>query len=89
MQGDKLMIGTRWIVAICGLSLIAVLFVPMWRIDLNAPQYPEGLSLAIHAKESDRHRRSRPSATSHHEGYVRITVPALSRPRSPSFSDAG
>ncbi len=49
MQNDKLLISTRAIVAICGFSLIAVMFVPMWRIDLNAPQYPEGLSLAIHA----------------------------------------
>ncbi|MBX2906132.1 MAG: nitrous oxide reductase accessory protein NosL [Taibaiella sp.] len=40
---------TRVIVAICGICLIGVLFVPMWRIELNAPQYPEGLSLAIHA----------------------------------------
>lgn len=35
--------------AVCGLSLIAVIFVPIWRIELNAPQYPEGLSLNIHA----------------------------------------
>lgn len=33
---------------ICSISLIAVLFVPMWRIDLVAPQYPEGLFLQIH-----------------------------------------
>ena len=31
----------------CGLALIVVLFVPMWRIDLVAPQYPEGLMLLI------------------------------------------
>ncbi len=33
---------------ICGLALIPVLFVPMWRIDLVAPQYPEGLMLLIY-----------------------------------------
>ena len=32
---------------ICGLALVAVLFVPLWRIDLDAPQYPEGLRLLI------------------------------------------
>jgi copper chaperone NosL len=32
---------------ICSLALIVVLFVPMWRIDLVAPQYPEGLFLQI------------------------------------------
>lgn len=30
-------------------GLVAVLFTPIWRIDLDAPQYPEGLSLSIHA----------------------------------------
>lgn len=29
------------------LLLIAVLFVPLWTIELNAPQYPEGLELVI------------------------------------------
>ena len=32
----------------CGLALVAVLFVPLWRIELNAPQYPEGLMLLIY-----------------------------------------
>lgn len=35
--------------AICAVAMILVLFVPMWRIDLVAPQYPEGLYLLIHA----------------------------------------
>ena len=34
---------------ISGLMLFAILFVPMWRIDLDAPQYPEGLRLLIYA----------------------------------------
>lgn len=33
---------------ICGLALVAVLYVPLWRIDLVAPQYPEGLMLLIY-----------------------------------------
>ena len=33
---------------LCGGGLIAVLFLPMWRIDLVAPQYPEGLMLLIY-----------------------------------------
>lgn len=39
---------TRILVALCGLALIVVLFVPLWRIDLFAPQYPEGLYLLIY-----------------------------------------
>jgi copper chaperone NosL len=37
----------RVIVAIASLSLIAVFFVPIWRITLFAPQYPEGLVMKI------------------------------------------
>lgn len=36
---------------VCGIILIVVIFVPMWRIDLTAPQYPEGLVLKIHANK--------------------------------------
>lgn len=39
---------SRIALGICGLLLIAVLFFPLWRIDLVAPQYPEGLRLLIY-----------------------------------------
>ena len=32
---------------VASLSLIATYFLPLWRIDLWAPQYPEGLSMQI------------------------------------------
>lgn len=35
----------------CGLALIAVLFLPLWKIDLVAPQYPEGLRLLIYTHQ--------------------------------------
>jgi copper chaperone NosL len=44
---DKLKPWIRLLLIFSGLALIAVLFVPMWRIDLVAPQYPEGLMLLI------------------------------------------
>lgn len=37
----------RIIVAVASLSLIVVYFVPIWRITLFAPQYPEGLQMSI------------------------------------------
>ncbi len=40
---------SRIILFVCAVSLIAVLFTPVWRIELDAPQYPEGLVLYIHA----------------------------------------
>jgi len=48
MKNDKLKPWIRILLIICGLALVAVLFVPMWRIDLVAPQYPEGLMLLIY-----------------------------------------
>lgn len=39
---------TRVITFICGLMLIVVLFVPLWRIELSAPQYPEGLVMKMY-----------------------------------------
>ena len=38
---------SRIISVVCAIGLIAVLFVPLWRIELSAPQYPEGLVLVI------------------------------------------
>jgi copper chaperone NosL len=37
----------RVIMMFCSAGLAVVLFVPLWRIELDAPQYPEGLSLLI------------------------------------------
>ena len=38
----------RIITILCGLALIVVLFVPLWQIELAAPQYPEGLVLKMY-----------------------------------------
>lgn len=40
---------TRILVGIAGAVLFIALFVPIWQIQLTAPQYPEGLELYIHA----------------------------------------
>jgi copper chaperone NosL len=45
---SKLSLSTRVITFICGLALIVVLFVPLWRIELSAPQYPEGLVMKMY-----------------------------------------
>jgi copper chaperone NosL len=48
MKKNGLTTFSRIIIFISGLALIAVLFVPLWRIELNAPQYPEGLVLKMY-----------------------------------------
>lgn len=48
MKNKNLSIFPRIITFICGLALIVVLFVPLWQIELAAPQYPEGLVLKMY-----------------------------------------
>lgn len=48
MKNTDLTRTNRIIVLICGLALLIVLFVPLWRIELSAPQYPEGLVLKMY-----------------------------------------
>lgn len=48
MKSTRMKPISRVFIAIAGLALFIVLFVPLWRIDLVAPQYPEGLMLLIY-----------------------------------------
>lgn len=43
----KLSLLSRIIIALASLSIITCYFYPVWRIDLFAPQYPEGLIMKI------------------------------------------
>ncbi|HZK78054.1 MAG TPA: nitrous oxide reductase family maturation protein NosD [Gemmatimonadaceae bacterium] len=38
---------TRWLIALSAAMLAVVFLVPVWRISLMAPQYPEGLGMLI------------------------------------------
>ncbi|MFZ4059278.1 MAG: hypothetical protein ACOYKE_14140, partial [Ferruginibacter sp.] len=42
---------SKILLIVSGTALIAVLFLPIWRIELDAPQYPEGLKLQIYAND--------------------------------------
>ncbi len=46
---NKLSGTSRLLLLIAAIGLVVVLFTPIWRIELDAPQYPEGLGLQIHA----------------------------------------
>jgi copper chaperone NosL len=39
---------SRFLLFVAGILLVISIFVPMWRIELDAPQYPEGLCLQIY-----------------------------------------
>ncbi|MFN4314286.1 MAG: nitrous oxide reductase accessory protein NosL [Chitinophagaceae bacterium] len=47
MTGKKLSLTSRVLVAFASGALICAFFLPVWRIDLFAPQYPEGLTMNI------------------------------------------
>ena len=47
----KLNSPARLLLLFAGIFLIISLFVPIWRIELDAPQYPEGLMLQIFANK--------------------------------------
>lgn len=46
---SKLSVLSRVLLVVAAIGLIFVLYLPIWRIELDAPQYPEGLALKIHA----------------------------------------
>ena len=42
---------SKLLLYITSLALIVSIFVPIWRIELDAPQYPEGLMMQIYASK--------------------------------------
>ena len=51
METTKLALVSKIFLFIIAGLFIGSLFVPMWQIDLDAPQYPEGLVLKLHANK--------------------------------------
>lgn len=51
MTGKKISVVSRFLLWTAAVLLVMSLFVPIWQIDLDAPQYPEGLSLQIWANK--------------------------------------
>src|SRR4051794_24261433 len=47
MKNKQMTLAGKWMSLLCSLALFAVLFFPLWQIQLAAPQYPEGLVLLI------------------------------------------
>ena len=48
MKNNNLSSLQRTLIFLSGILLVVVLFVPLWQIELNAPQYPEGLVLKMY-----------------------------------------
>lgn len=48
IQTNKLSGLNRYLILLVAILMAAVYIVPIWHISLEAPQYPEGLSMSIH-----------------------------------------
>ena len=51
METSKISLVSKIFLFIISCLFLGSLFVPMWQIDLDAPQYPEGLVLKLHANK--------------------------------------
>ena len=51
MKSASLSSASRIILFLSAFTLLAVNFLPIWRIELDAPQYPEGLAIQIYAND--------------------------------------
>jgi copper chaperone NosL len=49
MKANKVKLATRVILIVGAILLTISIFVPIWRIELDAPQYPEGLAMLIYS----------------------------------------
>ena len=48
MSSTKITLFSRVLIGLAAVALVVSIFVPLWRIELDAPQYPEGLCLKIY-----------------------------------------
>ena len=51
MKSSKISMVSKMMLFIVSILFLGSLFVPMWQIELEAPQYPEGLVLQLHANK--------------------------------------
>jgi copper chaperone NosL len=51
MKSSKIALSSKILLLITGALLLGALMFPIWKIELDAPQYPEGLELKLHANK--------------------------------------
>ncbi len=51
MKTNSLHQWSKILLMLLGVGLVVAIFVPIWSIYLNAPQYPEGLAMFIHSNK--------------------------------------
>jgi len=71
---------SRIVVAFAALLLILVFFFPIWKISLQAPQYPEGLGLHIWINQvtgENYHNLESINGLNHYIGMKKITPDSI------------
>ncbi len=71
---------TRWLVALASLVVLGVFAFPLWRVTLEAPQYPEGIGMLIHVNGVtgvSEHDLDNINGLNHYIGMARIEPEAI------------
>jgi copper chaperone NosL len=71
---------TRWLVALAALLVLGVFVFPLWRVTLEAPQYPEGIGMLIHVNGVtgvNEHDLANINGLNHYIGMARIEPEAI------------
>ena len=71
---------TRWLVASAALLVLGVFIFPLWRVTLEAPQYPEGIGMLIHVNGVTgvkEHDLANINGLNHYIGMARIEPDAI------------
>ncbi len=71
---------TRWLVAVAAVAVLGVFAFPLWRVTLEAPQYPEGIGMLIHVdgvSGVNEHDLNNINGLNHYIGMARIEPDAI------------
>lgn len=71
---------TRWLVALAAVAVLGVFAFPLWRVTLEAPQYPEGIGMLIHVdgvSGVNEHDLDNINGLNHYIGMARIEPDAI------------
>lgn len=70
----------RWLIALASVAVLGVFVFPLWRVTLEAPQYPEGIGMLIHVNGVtgiSEHDLDNINGLNHYIGMARIEPDAI------------
>jgi copper chaperone NosL len=82
----------RWVLALASVAVLGVYAFPLWRVTLEAPQYPEGIGMLIHVSGVSgvqEHDLDNINGLNHYIGMARIEPDAIPELRFMPWVAAG